>query len=172
MKNIDFELGRLSGILEAFAIMNSKSNHNYSFEIVNLNTVNNSQIAFRKYFFEYYPEADIQFEKLPLVDFRVYEAIKKWLFSYQKSPFINEDWMGSWSDLCYLEDKYQAFTLTREDGLDYFLKNFIEQLISLIGVRNIYKVNVSTDSWYECEWDDFIFEGLDGSIFLHLGVSD
>lgn len=43
MKNIDFELGRLAGILDIFALLNTKTNHDDSFQIMNLNTADQSQ---------------------------------------------------------------------------------------------------------------------------------
>lgn len=172
MKNFDYELGRLSGILEAFAMINTKCNHTYSFEIVNLHVASASQFAFQQYFLDIYPEAQIRFEASPLVDSTVYDSLKKWLFSYQKVAEIDEQMISSGSDLCYLDDPYQAFILSDIETQQSFIENFVEALSSLLMIQKVYQVHVKTDSWYECAWDDFIFEGQDGSVFLHLGVSD
>ena len=172
MQNINFELGRLAGILDTFALLNTKTNHDYSFEIVNLQVCEQSQIAFQHYFLEIYPAASITFEELSLTDLKVRDVLRAWLFSYQKSDDMDEELIGSGSGLCYLDDKYQDFYLTSIDvQLDYVQK-ILEKIKFLLKVQKIYQVDVQTHSWYECAWNDFIFEGQDGSIFLHLGVSD
>ncbi|WP_111861512.1 hypothetical protein [Acinetobacter sp. CFCC 10889] len=172
MKNIDFELGRLSGVLAAFALINTKCNHGYTFEIVNLHTNFESKNAFQHYFLEMYSDAKITFEELSLTDLKVRDALKTWLFSYQKADDADESLVGLGSSDCYLDDKYEAFVLNERDAQQSFLENFLVELKSLLVVQKVYQVFVKTNSWYECAWDDFIFEGKDGSIFLHLGVSD
>lgn len=172
MKNIDFELGRLAGILDTFALLNTKTNHDYSFKIISLQVCEQSQIAFQNYFLEIYPEASIIFEELSIADLKLRDVLREWLFSYQKSDDINEKLIGSGSGLCYLYDKYRDFYLTDIDVQTDYVQTIFEKIKRLIKVQKIYQVYVHTNSWYECSWDDFIFEGEDGSIFLHLGVSD
>lgn len=172
MKNIDFELGRLSGILDAFALINTKCNHGYSFEITHLKTNCESQRAFQDYFLEIYPDAQMTFEELTVTDLKVRDALRTWLFSYQKADDVDESLIGTGSPDCYLEDQYQAFVLTERDAQQSFVDDFLAKLNALLVTQKVYQVHVCTHSWYECAWDDFILEGQEGSVFLHLAVSD
>ena len=172
MQTIDFRLGRLAGVLEAFSWINNKTNHNYSFEIERLSNENNCLQAFEKYIFEYYPEAIITLEKLSIDNKLVHSIIENWLFSYQKSPNLDENFIGLGSGSCYLDDKYNAFYLTEDSYKKDLIEDFLSELISLIEGNTLYKVHIKTSTWYEAAWDDFIFEGKKDRIFLHLGVSD
>ncbi len=172
MKSMDFKLGKLAGVLEAFSWINTKTNHSYSFELEKLPDEADCAQSFEKYIFQYYPEASFTLEPFNIDDELVYSTIKNWIFSYQKSPNINESPIGCGHESCYLDDKYRAFSLTHESFKIDFLKNFLDELLTLVEVHAIYKVHLKTDTWYEGAWDDFIFEGKKGRIFLHLGVSD
>jgi len=172
MQTIDFKLGKIAGVLDAFSWINTKTNHSYCFEIEKLPDEDNCLRAFEKYIFEYYPEAIVRLEQLSIDDELVHSTIRNWLFGYQKSPNIDEDFIGLGSESCYLDDKYKAFSLTDESYKKDFLEGFLSELIALIQANTIYKVHIKTNTWYEAAWDDFIFEGKKGRIFLHLGVSD
>lgn len=172
MQTIDYKLGKLAGVLESFSWINNKTNHGYNFEIEKLPDEANCHQAFEKYIFQYYPDAIVRLDQFSIDDESFQFVIRNWLFAYQKSQNIDENSIGSGHESCYLDDKYRAFSLTHESLKKLFFEGFLDELMSLLETNTIYKVHMRTDTWYEGAWDDFIFEGERGRIFLHLGVSD
>lgn len=48
----------------------------------------------------------------------------------------------------------------------------LETMIRVSQATRLWKVTCDTTDWYECSWDDFLFESEKQVFVLHLGVSD
>jgi hypothetical protein len=52
------------------------------------------------------------------------------------------------------------------------VQEFMKQLSSVVGSAKVFEVNVDPPMWYECDWQDFAFDGEFCRWFLHFGFSD
>jgi hypothetical protein len=52
------------------------------------------------------------------------------------------------------------------------VSEFVNRLRTLVGKAAVYEVHVTPPMWYDCEWQDFAFDGDHKRWLLHLGFSD
>ncbi len=154
----DPALGRLQGFLDAFARLNDKTDHSYSFEYHRLPQAATATDAVKAVF-----GADLKsLEVTPLIDWpqAARRVLRKWLFEFQ---CVRDD---------HLVDKYEAFLLSDEVGRVELLDDVLKMLIAVGHPTAVWQLNVETKRWYEGAWDDIVFETANGTYLLHLGVSD
>lgn len=173
MDKMIYAISRLNGILEAFSYVNGKTNHCYSFEITILEKNNSIEATVEKYITKIYPDALISFEPLDNLQSELTQVLENWLFSYQPQSDNHGNILhGCGSPFAYLKDIDESFSMSDNDFRKDFIKNFIQSLNDATRINNAFKVQIDTDEWYECAWDDFALEGENAILFLHLGVSD
>jgi hypothetical protein len=174
MDEFSYEIGRLSGILEAMSAINGKTNHGFTFEIVALESDESIETKTENFLKESYPDALIMFDNLQSWREDLSKIIEKWLFHYQPHKDINGNTIqgGYGSGAAYLQDVYESFSMSSESFRADFLAEIIDSIEVLLNVRRALSVSLNTKSWYECDWDDVVLEGSKGNIFIHLGVSD
>jgi hypothetical protein len=52
------------------------------------------------------------------------------------------------------------------------VQEFMKYLSSVVGSAKVFEVNVYPPMWYECDWQDFAFDGESCRWLLHFGFSD
>lgn len=166
MNNFDYRIGYLSGILKAFEWVNGKSNHGYSFTIEPLNGDESLEKLIENDL-KTWDETTIV-TATPLNNWReeFSKVLQSWLFSY---VCIDEN---SFEDCLVESRKNASFTLFHQGFRDDFVSEFCDELEQLLKVSQALKIDVNMEKFYECAWHDFAFRGKNGSVFIHLGVSD
>jgi hypothetical protein len=155
--------GELRGLLRAFAWINTKTNHGYTFEFDRLPaaaTAEESVCLFLRSHHEL--EARVTLKRLRGWRTPVRKSLGRWLFS-----FMCDDHNGK------LDDPRRTFSITerwvRRDMVEW-VTDALEQALTPTAS---WRVELEYGSgFYECGWEDFAFEASDGVYLLHLGVSD
>lgn len=52
------------------------------------------------------------------------------------------------------------------------INEFMKILQTMVGDSRVFEVYVDPPMWYDCDWQDFAFDGGDTRWFLHFGFSD
>lgn len=154
------EIGRLAGQLQAFAYLNNKTNHGYSFELWELSNNKSMEMAII--------ELPIGVKNVTLTTLDSWEeflaqCLEKWLFSFQHKGTRDDN---------TLQDAKNYFSLSHSSFKEDFILDLLVSIDELIDPIQGSYVNIKVDGWYECAWDDIAIEGKKGNIFIHLGVSD
>jgi hypothetical protein len=171
MNEFSYGIGRLNGILEAMCWVNGKRNHGYTFEIVVLEADKSVEAATEEFLKESYSDAIITFNSIQSWREELSRIFGRWLFSYQ--PY--KDSLGNIiqeSSDDYLQDIFNSFSLSDESSRVYFINEIMDLIEATLTVKSGLSVSLNTQSWYECDWDDVVLEGINGNVFIHLGVSD
>jgi hypothetical protein len=150
--------GELRGFLEAFARLNDKADHSYTFTFDWLPKPQDIGSAIKAWF-------DGQATKVATTLIEewspeVRNIFRRWLFQYQVST---KD---------HLVDPNNTFSLSHDSGREALLDHVMMAIGRVVQPLSVWKVNVETIGFYECAWEDIAFEGADFSYLLHLGVSD
>jgi hypothetical protein len=171
MDKFNYGIGKINGIFEAMSFVNGKRNHGYTFEIVVLEKDKSIEVETEELLKESYADALITFSSIQSWREELSRIFKKWFFSYQ--PYrdthgnIIQENSGD-----YLQDVFHSFALSDESFRDYFINEITDLIEATLTVQSGLSVSLNTKNWYECDWDDVVLEGMNGNVFIHLGVSD
>jgi hypothetical protein len=172
--NVIYKLGKISGVLEAFARVNGKTNHGFTFEIEMLESQKSVEHASKDLFEVHYPDVEVELRLLASWKSDVAKCLEGWLFQYQ--PQFDESGLevrgGGGSAFSSLKDTDSSFDLSRAGARSDLALALCDDIDSIAQVARVYELHISTQSWYEASWSDFVFEGQKANLFLHLGVSD
>lgn len=150
-------LDSVNSLLSKMAEANGGTNHSLHYALAKLPTAESLPLALDAYFSSYStsscppqpPERwNIRTTELSNADSELRSAAKRWFYEMECSPFAD------------------STTLERT------LNVFLNRLQSVVGNAKALEVKVDPPMWYECEWQDFAFDGESGRWMLHFGVSD
>jgi hypothetical protein len=156
--------GELRGLLRAFAWVNAKTNHGYTFEFDRLPAAATVSESVRLFLLEHHElEARVTLKRLRGWRTPVRKGLETWLFS-----FICDSHDGK------LDDPHQYFSISERSVRRDMIGWVTDMLESAAGPTAAWRVEIEygTRQFYECGWEDFAFESADGVYLLHLGVSD
>lgn len=154
----DQAFGELRGFLAAFALLNDKTDHGYTFEFERLpaatDAVQAVELSFRG-------EAT-KVEATPVDDWprAVRKIIEKWLFEFND---VNSR---------HLVDADCDFELSHDVGRQRMIDWVMARLVAVVQESVVWTVFIDTKGFYECACDDVVFEFGTDRFLLHLGVSD
>jgi|GEM_PF-4846808 len=83
-----------------------------------------------------------------------------WFFQFQNSH------------MDHLRDPKRSFSLFSKSCRPQMLDWPMQHIKQLVGQCNVWKVDLFTEEFYECSWEDFLFHSPTISYWLHFGVSD
>lgn len=154
----DSALAWMQGFLLAFEWVNHKADHGYTFSIDAIAKPIGVEQAIRQYFKEELAEIRLA----PVADWpaEVRTLLRHWLFEFQDPTFG------------HLEDVRNSFSLSLESFREQFLERIIQHLQSSLTPVAVWMVDIELNGFYECYWNDVVFEEADRIIFLHFGDSD
>jgi len=149
------KLAQINGFLQAFALLNLHTNHEYTFEWNELEYHDDILNAF-KYNFNLEGDKNLGDVRLiPLDDWKakLEKTCDEWFFEIGY-PYHQFD------SSVKFEPKHCI------NGFITILSDFFE------GHLTVYKVECQPNFWYEGIWDDYIFYSNKRLFLLHFGVSD
>lgn len=154
----------LNGLLGAFAWVNGKTNHGYTFTFTRLPAAASVADAVRLAVAD--PDTPTARVGLSLTRLRgwrtpVARTLQQWLFGFRT------DRVGG-----TLRDPADTFTLSAPWGKRAAVAWVMTVLDRAVTPTAVWRVDVDVDRHYECGWEDLAFETADGVYLLHLGVSD
>jgi hypothetical protein len=154
----DLAIAWLQGFLRAFAWFNQKADHGYTFSLDVIPKSSSVEEAIERHF----RGEMVRMKLTPVAGWPevVRGLLARWLFQFQ-------DPRGD-----HLEDPRRSFSLSHEAFRPMFWEEVMGRLASAVQPEAVWRVEVQTRGWYECDWDDIAFEERDWVVFLHLGVSD
>jgi hypothetical protein len=150
--------GEVRGFLEAFARLNDRTNFACTFTFEALPDSGSLEGSLRASF----GDVLVDCRATPVRDWRaeVRAVLDRWLFQY-RNP--GEEHLPDPGNSFYLSDGHARGEL-------------IDWVTDAIGraarPTAAWRVDVVTECFYECTWDDLVFESADRSYLLHLGASD
>ena len=143
------QLGRIQGMLEAFAFFSGAANEGYSFFFDSLDGTGELCERVRGFLSV---TTDVENDSLaltPVEKTEIHQALTDWLFKFPNHSLS--------------QDEQSAHRVTSD---------LLESMIDLASPLAMYRVRFQPRTWYEAGWDDFVLEGDKSCYFLHLGVSD
>lgn len=155
------DLAYLRGFLEAFAWVNGKTNHGYTFEIDRVEDAGEVEDAVAKRFARDEP-SKIALTKL--VDWRgeVAATLERWLLRYLRDdPRVG-----------HLEDARKAFSLSHPSFIPDLIAPLVNKIASLSSIQRGFGIDIKTDRFYACESTDMVLVASDSLIFLHFDWCD
>lgn len=153
-----FTVARLDGFLDAFALINNKTNYSYTFTFESLKKMGDLNRTLENYFRG--QASDIQAIQIEPWEQVVQDVLKQWLFEFQNQ---DED---------HLEDSKLSFSLSHEAFRQTMLHTFTQQISSTFNLVAVWRVEITPIVFYECSWVDIVFEETERITLLHFGVSD
>ncbi len=150
--------GELRGFLEAFARFNDKTNHVYSFNFFTLPHAESVAESVKAWF----GGNEIEVTATAVEDWQaiVRGLFGRWLFQFQD---LRSD---------HLADPRRSFSLSDDSGRNAILDWLIATLDKAVRPTMVWSIAVVTTWFYECAWDDLVFDSPEERFLLHLGVSD
>lgn len=174
MDKLSYQLGQIDGQLIAFALLNSKLNHEFTYELTPLPAGTSAEQAVQQCLSAYYEHASFEYLPLPNWHAELSQQLHEWLFSFQ--PQLNaaeqQQWGGCGSAFAYLKDVDHSFTLYDADARATLVNQLCQDIDNAIQIKQLISVKMQSQAWYEASWCDFILEGEHATLFLHFGVSD
>lgn len=73
---------------------------------------------------------------------------------------------------CFEPPGHRAAAPTDAETRDDVVAAILDRIAGALSPSAAFAVGVTTSGFYECAWDDFVFEGVGGRHLLHLAVSD
>jgi hypothetical protein len=143
MPNSSLRFGEIRGFLEAFARFNDKPDHGYSFTFELLPSTNSIRASMELHF----NGALTSLELTPIADWRT--AIRDILSRSLFGQLLTDN-----------RDSVRVFNW------------LIDRIDSCANPSTTWKADVGVSGFYECDWDDVVFQTGDTAYLLHLGVSD
>lgn len=156
----DLEIAKLSGFLEAFALLNSAPNQGYDFSVEFLEI--GSTMTIRKTFELRLGNSVPSLTEFPLPNWKqcLRKAFKVWLFGFARQgglPF---------------NAPTQAHRIRERWARAEFYNQMIEMLVELSGeVSKVCEIRIGLEH-YACGWQHFAIKGSAGTLLLHFVVSD
>ena len=163
------ELNYIQGFLDAFAWINHKTNHGYSFQITLIEKNAPIEEVIETYITNLYTtkEEIVKYNYLHVKTSWKKELEKnliKWLFQFQSDQFGGNH---------FLKDQSYQFSLSKKSFVQIMLKEFIKNFESIGVDFQPYNVQIDFENGlYEVEYNDLLLLSKRKSILLHLGQSD
>ena len=167
MSDFDYRLGRLQGQLDSFIYVNAKTNHSYTFEITQIDNSLELVEDTHNFLVKHYPNSQLSTNKIENWQSTVSMVLQRWLFDF---VFMGENFDKH--NKLHGFGAYSGFNCFESYSRAIFTLEFCQAIDDLLQVIEVIGVNLDTTEWYESCWNDFSFRGKNGSLFLHLGVSD
>ncbi len=154
-RNSVVAIGELRGLLAAFAWVNGKPDHGYTFALEELPSGADVHESLARYFGEHA-------SKVPAVEVRGWReaigaALHRWLFEY--------------GDLVRPQSKSTCTMMDHQSQ-----REMVDTILHKIEVGlqpfAVWRVEIQPVGFYECDWTDFAIRTVAASYLLHLGVSD
>lgn len=167
MSNFDYQLGKLQGQFDALMYVNAKPNHSYSFEIYPITQEKNLLQSAENHLKQYYPDGVVSSEKLDDWQKTLSQSLEYWFFEfvYRGEEMFKHDKLHEFGE-------YGGFNCFNKVSRQIFALEFCQAIDDLLNVEEGFEIFLETNEWYEADWNDFALKGKNGSIFIHLGVSD
>lgn len=157
-----FNLGIITGELNAIAEFNTKTDHAYYFEIENSpKTKNIKDSIFKRtqHISDSYQLIKIENKDAFNIFFKLLHD--KWFYAYQNK------------DEYYLSDVGNNFSLYMNPWKKEWIKEFVDFLLQTLNPIHIYKIEYGyLKSYYASDYDEFLFECKDENFHFRLSVSD
>ncbi len=155
----DVRFGELRGYLEAFADLNGKTNHGYTFEIDRLSPDGSIVDAIKLWVRD--KAARVTVEPVDDAGRAAKSMFERWLFEFQDPHGPR------------LDDTNSDFEVSNDRGRERIIDRLLERIAAATCATSVWIVHVRTESsFYACAWDELAFEGPKGRFILHLSVSD
>ena len=151
------DLASVNSLLAEIAEANDGVNHSSDYSLNMLPPAESMQLALEAYFSAMStsnsdpqpPERwNIRTREVTDVTRYLLAATRRWFYDLEFSP------------------KLDRVTAERT------IKEFMDRLVSIVGTSKVFEVKVHPPMWYECVWQDFVFDGGNCRWFLHFGFSD
>ncbi len=161
-------IDKINGFFKAFEWINHKTNFGYTFEIKQLPKFSEHYETIDYYLKNHLSgTCDLSISTVNLGNswrISLKEYLLKWLFEFQT---------GSFFDAGCLTDIKNTFSLSCDSEKKQMVEELLNDIESVADFIHGYEVKIYlTNSFYENEYNDFLLLGKDGSLFIHLGVSD
>lgn len=155
---VDPAVAWLQGFLHAFEWFNQKTNYGCTLTLDILRKPASVQEAVESHFGGELDRLALH----PVEDWQefVRELLGRWLFQFS-DPSMD-----------HLEDPKGSFSLSDDSFRGMLLDEVMGRLMRVINPSAVWKVEVETRGWYECEYEDVAFEEQDRVLYLHAGWSD
>ena len=151
----------LSGFLRAFAWVNAKCDNGFAFrvECVDGNSDVESAVANQ---FGSEDALNISVRETKYSREFLSKILTRWLLCYLNDP-VDRD---------RLQDTRKNFSLSHPEFYSQLLNPIIDAIETLVSVRSVYTIELTTKGFYACDSDDLVIAGNDRMLFLHFSVSD
>lgn len=156
----DVSIAWLSGVLQAFAWFNDKSNNAYTFKLDTIAKRFPIEEAIKTHLRGDLTSFSVSLEPVADWPIKLRSLLHRWLFEFQDPRD------------CHLEDRWKSFGLSEDHNRDAICGEIVERVKNAISPSVVWKVTVKTEEWYEGAYDDLAFEEDNRVLYLHLGVSD
>jgi hypothetical protein len=158
-----FDLGKITGLLEAFQTINHKTNHSFSFDLIFVPKEGKSELLIIEgYFLKYFKSFEVELIDNP----RSYlqGELKSWFFEYL--PNNNS---GSYSFI----DPAKDFSLSDYEEQDRYTKEWTELMMTTLNPQKVYTLKDCLPvGFYACEYSNILFVTEEIIYILHLSWSD
>ncbi|MGH7134122.1 MAG: hypothetical protein ACREHD_00185 [Pirellulales bacterium] len=153
-------LAWVSGVLQAFAWFNDKSNNAYTFKLDTIAKPSSAEDAIKAHLGRYLTNFNVSLEHVSDWPTTLKTLLRMWLFEFQDPRD------------CHLEDRWKSFGLSSDLNRSAIPGEIVERFQEAVSPSVVWKVTVETEEWYEGAYDDLAFEEDNRLIYLHFGVSD
>jgi len=159
------EIAWLQGFFCAFGWFNSKTDRGYTFTFDVIPKPSSVREAIGQHF-----AGELKQLELTLLEdwpSACRELLTEWLFEFN-SPAITP------TDHAYyeLKDPHRSFSLSHDYFREMLLSEVQQRLAAAVKPIAVWKASVALRRWYECRYDDIVFEENDRVLYLHFGESD
>jgi hypothetical protein len=135
--------GRIQGILDTCAYALTHQDDNYTFQFTVFCQLNSLEKSLEEFYADNAKSITVEVVENAQKELR--SVLEQWLLSYRRI-FPNQQYID--------------------------IDSLTEMLFKIAQPTSLWRVELEPISWYECTWDDFVFEGKERIFLLHLGASD
>ena len=151
----------LSGFFRAFEWVNNKSDNGFTFRVECVDGSSDVESAVAKYFAAE-NALSISVKEIAYSREILFKTLVRWLLCYLNDPVARDR----------LQDPRQNFSLSHPDFYSQLLTPILDAIESLVPVRSMCTIELTTKGFYACDSDDLVIAGNDRMLFLHFSVSD
>src|SRR5262245_49390093 len=160
-------LARLQGFLDAFARINGFGDVSYTFSFERLPDGPDVGAAVERSFGG--DATQVRLEEVAEWRTAIRDALASWLFRFL-GEFDRRRPAGAGGE--FVAKVVGQLHVGDETVRRKLVEDVVALLVKIGEPRRVWKVDVTTEHWYEASWQDFAFETQDARYLLHLGVSD
>ena len=159
-------LAQLRGVLEAFALVNTRTNEGFTFTLERLSEGPDIESRLRTHI----GRSITQLSPIPVWRETLRVTLMKWLFDYVSAVQDRLVNAGGKYDLIYPGEE---FSFSDEVYRVEFATDFLARLDSALQPTSVWKVEVDESAgFYACMSDDVLIESPEGAYLLHFDLSD